>query len=79
MLEQTKRGEIYTGYKEEIFYDNGGEALEQIAQRSGGCPVPGDIQGQAGQGSEQPALVVALPVNCREVGLDDIKFPFQLQ
>jgi len=28
--------------------------LEQSAQRGGGCPVLGDIQGQAGQGSEQP-------------------------
>jgi len=54
------------------FYNNGGEALEQIAQRGGGCPVPGDIQGQAGSGSEQAVLAVGAPVHCREVGLDDI-------
>ena len=27
-------------------------ALAQLAQRSGGCPVLGDTQGQAGRGSE---------------------------
>ncbi|KAK4831465.1 LOW QUALITY PROTEIN: hypothetical protein QYF61_017713 [Mycteria americana] len=33
-----------TTYKEEIFYDEGGETLEQIAQRGGRCPIPGNIQ-----------------------------------
>nr|XP_021140793.1 small G protein signaling modulator 1 isoform X4 [Columba livia] len=28
-----------------------------VAQRGGGCPIPGDIPGQAGRGSEQPELV----------------------
>jgi len=40
------------GYKEKSFYDQGSEALEQVAQRGVGCPIPGDIQGQAGRGSE---------------------------
>ena len=35
-----KRGEIQTGYKEEF------------TQRGGGYPIPRDIQGQAGWGSE---------------------------
>jgi len=30
----------------------GGEALEQVAQKCGGCPDPGDTEGQAGWGSE---------------------------
>ena len=47
---QTKRGESYTGYKEEVFHNKDGEAL--VAQRGGGCPIPGDTQGQAGHGSE---------------------------
>ena len=34
--------------------------------------VPGDIQGRARQGSEQPGLAVGVPVHCRGVGLDDI-------
>ena len=40
------------------------------AQRHDGCPVPEDIQGQAGGGSEQPGLAVEVPVHCRGVGLD---------
>ena len=35
--------------------------LEQVARRGGGCPVPGDIQGQAGLGSLQSDLVVDVP------------------
>ena len=35
-----------------FFYNKGVEATEQIAQRGSGCPVFGDIQGQAGWGSE---------------------------
>ncbi|KAK4815640.1 hypothetical protein QYF61_005202 [Mycteria americana] len=34
-----------TRYKEEFFYDEGGETLEQVAQRRGICPIPGNIQG----------------------------------
>lgn len=30
-----------------------GKELEQIAQRCGGCPIPGDSQDQAGWASEQ--------------------------
>jgi len=47
------------------------EKLEQVAQRGGGCPTPGDIQGQAGWGSEQLDLAVGVPVHCREVGLNE--------
>ena len=36
--------------KEEIFYCKGGEALEQVAQRSCGCPFLESVQGQAGWG-----------------------------
>jgi len=36
----------------------------------GGCPIPGGIQGQAGQGSEQPDPAVDVPVHCRGVELD---------
>lgn len=45
----------------------GGEALEQVTQRGGGCPLLGDIQGQAGEGSEQPDLAADFPVHCRGV------------
>ena len=33
------------------FFTQGGDALEQVAQRGCGCPIPGGIQGQAGCGS----------------------------
>ena len=33
-----------------IIYCEGGEALEQVAQRSCECPLPGSVQGQAGWG-----------------------------
>ena len=35
-----------------MFYSTGGGAPDQVAQRGGGCPIPGEIQDQAGQGSE---------------------------
>ena len=54
---------------EKVLYSEGGEALEQIAQR---CPFPGDFQGEAGLGSEQSDLAVVLPVPCKGVGLDDL-------
>jgi len=43
-----------------------------FTQKCGGCPVPEDIQGQAGMGSEQPYLAVGIPVQCRGVGLADL-------
>ena len=36
------------------------------------CPIPGDIKGQVGRGSEQPDLAVGVPVYCRGVGLGDL-------
>ena len=50
-----------------------GQALEQFAQRGSGCPIHGDIQGQAGQGSEQHDLAVGVPVYCRGAGIHDLQ------
>ena len=55
-----------------MFYDEGGGTLAQVAQRGGGCPIPGNIPGQAGRGSEQPDRVEDVPAYCRSVGLDDL-------
>jgi len=33
----SKPGEVRIGDKEEVFYNKGGEALAQVAQRCGGC------------------------------------------
>ena len=35
-------------------------------------PIPGNIQGQVGQGSEQLDLAKDVPAHCRGVGLDDL-------
>jgi len=45
-------------------------ALVQVAQRSGGCPVPGGIQSQTAWGFKQLDFSVGVPVYCRGVGLD---------
>ena len=49
-----------------------GEALAQVAQGGGRNPVPGDIQGQAGQGSEQSDGAAHVSVHCRGVEPDGI-------
>jgi len=46
----------------------GGEALEQVAQRSCGSHLPGNVQGQVGWSSEQPGLVEDDPAHGRGVG-----------
>ena len=42
-----KEGRFSLGIRQ-LFYNKGGEALERVAQRGGGCPIPGNTQGQAG-------------------------------
>lgn len=43
-----------------------------MSQRGGGYPVHGNIQDQAGQGSEQPDPVDA-PAHCNGLWLDDLQ------
>jgi len=56
-------------YKKEILYYESGEGLDQVAQRSCGCPLPGSVQGQVGWGFEQPGLVEGVHVHGRGVGI----------
>jgi len=51
----------------EILYSEGGKAPAQVVQRSCGCSLPGRVQGQAGQGFEQPGLVEGVPAHGRGV------------
>ena len=47
--------------------------LEQAAQRSCGCPIPGGVQGQVGWGTRQPGLVLNVEVGgpvCGKGGLE---------
>ena len=56
-----------------------GEAVAQVAQTGGGCPIPGDIQGQAGWGSEH---LMELQVSLFTAGQLDqmaLKGPFRLK
>jgi len=43
---------------------------EGKGQGGGKCTIPGEIQSQAGQNSEQPDGSVGAPVHCREVEAD---------
>lgn len=47
--------------------------LALVAQRGGGSFIPGNIQGQVRQGSEQAGLVEDVPAFCRGVGLDGLQ------
>ena len=55
------------------FYDEGGETLAQVAQRESGGPIPGNVQGQLGRGSEQPDPVEDVPAHGRGGGLDGLE------
>ena len=46
--------------------------MEEVAQRSCGCPLPGSVQGQVGWGFDQPGVVEGVPAHSRGVGLDDV-------
>ena len=59
---------MQTRYKKEILYAEHGEALEQVAQRSCGLPLPVNIPGEAGWGFEQPDLVGGVPAHGRGLG-----------
>ena len=64
-----KDGRFKLDTKKKFFYDEGGEALEQVAQSSCGCPITESVQGQVGWGFEQPDLVKDVPVYCRGLEL----------
>jgi len=67
-----EEGRFRLGIRHRFFYSEGGEALEQVAQRGGRCLMLRNIQGQVGRGSEQPDLVEDVPAHGNEVGLDDL-------
>jgi len=49
-------------------YNEGGETLAQVTHRGGGCPIPGNIQGQVGRLDQ----VEGVPAHSRGIGLDDL-------
>jgi len=58
--------------RKRLFYNKGCEALKQVAQRDGGCPIHEDTQGQTGWDSECPDQTVDVPVHCRGIALDGL-------
>jgi len=50
----------------------GGEALDQVAQSSCGCPLAGSIQGWVGWGFEQPDLMAGVPACGEGLELDGL-------
>ena len=46
-----RQGRFRLDIRRKFFHTERGDALEQVAQGSCGCPIPGGIQGQAGCGS----------------------------
>lgn len=68
----TGQEKVQTGYKEKAFCANGSEALAQVVHGSCACPVPGDSQGQAGQGSKQLDLAAGDPAYYRGIRLGDL-------
>jgi len=68
-----KGGRFRLDLRKNFFYHEGGEALAQVAQRGGRYPIPGNIQGQVGRGSEQSGLVEDVPPHCRGLGLDGLE------
>lgn len=63
--------------REESFCAEGGEGVARVAQRGGGCPVPGNVQGQPGWGSEQADLVEEVPTHGRGGGWMAFTGPIQ--
>jgi len=47
--------------EEHFLYYEGGDAQDQVAGRSCGCPISGTVQGQVGWSFEQPGLVEKCP------------------
>ena len=57
--------------KKKFFNLEGGQALEQLVQRSCGCLIPGGKQGQVGWGTGHPELVGGSPTHGKGVGILD--------
>ena len=66
-----KKGRFRLDTKKIFFTMRVVKTLEQVARRSGRCPIPGNIQGEVGRDSKQPDLVEGVPIHCRGVVLDD--------
>ena len=62
------RREDFVWISGESSLPEGGEALEQAAQRGCGCPVPGGVQGQVGWNPGQPGLALNMEIGSPACG-----------
>lgn len=58
-------GQFRIATEKKFFNSESGETLAQVSQGCGRCPVPGNVQGQAGKDSEPPDLGEDVPAHCR--------------
>jgi len=72
VLDFLKEGRFRPDIKKRFFMMRVVKHWEQIAWGGGRCPIPGNIQGQVGQGSEQSDLIEDIPIHCRVVGLEGL-------
>ncbi|KAK4810483.1 hypothetical protein QYF61_004263 [Mycteria americana] len=63
-----KEGRFRLDIRKNFFYDKGCETLEQVAQRSCGCPITRSVQGQVAWNFEQLDLVEDDPARGRGLG-----------
>jgi len=61
----------YIGYKEEIFYNEGGETLARLPREEVDAPSLETFKARL-DGSEQPDVVETVPAHCRGIGLDGL-------
>ena len=63
---------LQTRFKEEIFYNEGGETLAQVAQRGGGCSTPGNIQDLVGRSLSNLVQLKMSLLIAGGLGLDEL-------
>lgn len=66
------------GYGEEILPFESGETLSQVTQRSCGCTILGNVQGQAGGPLDQTGLVESVSAHGRGWDWMSFKVPSNL-
>jgi len=66
-----------TGSSEHCFYNKDGETLAQVAQRGGGCLIPGNTQDHTQGDSEQADVAEGVPVHSTELDYTTSEGSFQ--
>jgi len=70
------RGCLQGGYKEEVCYSQGGEAVAQVAQRGDGCSADAQVRLDGALSTDR---AVGVPAHCRQCNQMAFKDPFQLK